>query len=304
MSEINTGERPGEAGDDLGRWRVFGEALVTYQHAMTTPDDVLELCAPRSCGGAVRLQGAGSGEGIHVRANGTIALDEEVATTLSELEWEQVSEVDWVIHAQQGWEEYTAAELALLLNAGWGIPDPFLLTFDAKGPSATLSHLLGLMRQEEVPMDAAEFIERAESRVADEPIIEPASAQDVRYLVQAVVKSILGYAPTVDDDGDLVAATPGGTVAISVRSGGRYAELWAVPVTAVTSRQAAAREVAVINSRSTWSRWSLGSHQVAQRLRIPTTPFVPAVVRGMVDTFFAELMRTLPDLSTRLQKEN
>lgn len=313
MSEITRGSSPTTPDEAKQLWTQLRTALVTYQSAMTTPGDLLTIEAPRVSDDHVApyVQLIGDDGTIHARISGDRVLhplqhmDPALGEFLDVNGWTAPDGSDpcWRIEAPIALAEHTAEEVVETLCGGFAVPHPSMLTCAAQGPSAVLRHLLHLAEGEPPTGGPADFAESAARRVATQRVIDTEGSLDLIALALACFAGEGDPETVIDGDGDLVVGDEHGPIYVSVHPDEAVLMVWALVVPEVAARRQAARELAALNDRALWSRWTMHSRQVLQSAKLGADPFVPHHLRALVAAFAAERAATVADLRLRLQKE-
>lgn len=173
------------------------------------------------------------------------------------------------------------------------LPHPQLFTARASGPGASeLADRLGLE-----DADAAD----APARRADEADGTVRGGPDaLRPVVRAAVEKVIGRAPGIDDDGDVVFDVAGTTVFVMFGPDGGMIQAWALVVRGVYSRRNTAVEVDLLNRKAVWSTWYLSGRDVFQRITLPASPLSADNVQKMIRAFATDLEQNRDELAYRL----
>ncbi len=193
-----------------------------------------------------------------------------------------------------------AAQLVAALRDTSALPHPGLLTYVVTGPAADLAERLGLVPTEQVaeegaPLDAE--VDRA--TVLASLAVEPGSPERLHELVGIVLADISGEQATVDDDGDHVIKHAGQAVYLRARRDQPVVEIFARAVHGVRSRRLAASDIAQLNRDGLHVTWVLHGHDIWMRTLVPSDPFAPKHLRGMLRVFLEGLSSTRADLALR-----
>ncbi len=134
----------------------------------------------------------------------------------------------------------------------------------------------------------------------DEPVRVTTPAQ-LRQAVETTLHATMGHPPRRDADGDVPIVF--GTTLVYVRTADAQpvVSIFAILVQDVADLEAARREVGILNRESVFAKFHLVGRQVVASVAIPSLPFVPRHLVGMIELMGRELDRLDDALALRVQ---
>ena len=134
----------------------------------------------------------------------------------------------------------------------------------------------------------------------DEPVRVTTPAQ-LRQAVETTLHATMGHPPRRDADGDVPIVF--GTTLVYVRTADSQpvVSIFAILVQDVADLDAARREVGILNRESVFAKFHLVGRQVVASVAIPSLPFVPRHLVGMIELMGRELDRLDDALALRVQ---
>ncbi|MGD8201045.1 T3SS (YopN, CesT) and YbjN peptide-binding chaperone 1 [Ornithinimicrobium sp. W1679] len=134
----------------------------------------------------------------------------------------------------------------------------------------------------------------------DEPVRVTTPAE-LRQAVETTLHATMGHPPRRDADGDVPIVF--GTTLVYVRTADAQpvVSIFAILVQDVADLDAASREVGILNRESVFAKFHLVGRQVVANVAIPSLPFVPRHLVGMIELMGRELDRLDDALALRVQ---
>lgn len=134
----------------------------------------------------------------------------------------------------------------------------------------------------------------------DEAVRVTTPAQ-LRAAVETTLHATMGHPPRRDADGDVPIVF--GTTLVYVRTADAQpvVSIFAILVQDVADLDAARREVGILNRESVFAKFHLVGRQVVASVAIPSLPFVPRHLVGMIELMGRELDRLDDALALRVQ---
>ncbi|WP_431473752.1 T3SS (YopN, CesT) and YbjN peptide-binding chaperone 1 [Ornithinimicrobium sp. W1665] len=134
----------------------------------------------------------------------------------------------------------------------------------------------------------------------DEPVRVTTPAE-LRQAVETTLHATMGHPPRRDADGDVPIVF--GTTLVYVRTADAQpvVSIFAILVQDVADLDAARREVGILNRESVFAKFHLVGRQVVASVAIPSLPFVPRHLVGMIELMGRELDRLDDALALRVQ---
>ena len=255
-------------GTTLRPWDVFERHIAAYLSTMFDPEDTdrLTLHAPNMSGGnpwVVLIKTVNSGRGLMIS-----------------YPWDDAG--SYVDDFQDtGWR------LRMMLEERLNVPHPALLTVEASGPASRGVGILGLATHEDGE--------------------RPTPQDDTPSRREVLLHEILTHAQhefdpeiELDEDGDVPLLIEGVRLWVRVHHNPLVVQLFTRVVDDVASAKRAGTELAVVNRRYIWSRWTYRRGDIWQRLCISPTAFSMTLFDEMLEAFVANHHDVADDLIDRL----
>jgi len=258
-------------GTTLRPWDVFERHVAAYLSTMFAPEetDSLTLHGPDPAGGepwVIRIRTVDAGQGIRVS-----------------YPWDDTGgHIDG--------SQDLAWRLRAVLEDRLRVAHPQLITVEAAGPASRGVGMLALQLHGEDPADVVAPEEKDKSRH--------------EHLLDALLRhtqTTLDPSTELDDDGDIPLLVDGVRLWVKVHEGEPATELFTPVVDEVSSPKRAALELAVVNRRYAWSRWTYSRGTVWQRLFISPTSLSLALFDEMLEAFVLNHHDVTDDLVDRLE---
>ena len=255
-------------GTTLRPWDVFERHVAAYLSTMFDPEDTdrLTLHAPNMSGGdpwEVVVRTVNTGQGL-----------------LISYPWDDAgSQVD-------GFQEM-AWRLRMMLEERLNVPHPALLTIDATGPASRGVGILGLAAHD----DDGRLAPRDDT---------PTRREELLHEILTHVQQQFDPETEIDEDGDVPLLIEGVRLWVRVHHNPLVIQLFTRAVDGVASAKRAGTELAVVNRRYIWSRWTYRRGDIWQRLCISPTAFSTALFDEMLEAFVTNHHDVTDDLIDRL----
>ena len=170
------------------------------------------------------------------------------------------------VDVEQGEADRLAVMATRALRDVFGVPHPALLTGDVADEAS------------------APPVEGAASDRADEPLaaFPHGGHEELAAMVDRALTPYFGHEPRHDSDGDIPVVAGLTLFFVRVPEEQPIVEMFGCVVTDVTDREAARREVAILNRDVRFAKFRLSGDNIVVDLQLPAWPFVPEHLRGMV----------------------
>lgn len=278
-------------GFDLDRatevgWAGFLTRLAAHLATATEPLRITPYGAGSESAPALEVRP--DGEVLHAELRipeGRPALDEQNRRHLGSLGWREESPTAYLLERPRTHAHLLAAVVSDTLRHVVGAPHPAFL--DAG--SLTIA-----------PPDPADDVAVRPEIDLDEPVRVTTPAE-LRQAVETTLHATMGHPPRRDADGDVPIVF--GTTLVYVRTADAQpvVSIFAILVQDVADLEAARREVGILNRESVFAKFHLVGRQVVASVAIPSLPFVPRHLVGMIELMGRELDRLDDALAVRVQ---
>lgn len=273
-------------------WKGFQARLADYLVGMTDADSlVIGVAAGEEPeeGAAPYVQFAGFG-GDHLRGevSGNVylaaeyQLDAAAERTLALQGWTAPDDSrNYSVHMPTADGDRLAVMAVRALRDVFDVPHPaFLATHDDRAAAQ-----LGLAGGPPEDADAG----------ADEPLaVVPESPEHLQELVDQALTPLFGHPPHKDEDGDIPVPHNSSLVFVRVYKDEPLVDIFGSVVTGVTDLDAARVEAGILNRDIRFIKFVVMGDRVLAQLQIPCHPFVPQVLRTMLQ-FMSQALDALDD---------
>ncbi|MGH1564677.1 T3SS (YopN, CesT) and YbjN peptide-binding chaperone 1 [Mumia sp. DW29H23] len=218
------------------------------------------------------------------------AIDEVQERALDALGWDKDDD-DYFFAVEPDDGEQLAVAAVAVLRAVLGVEHPALL--EVRGAESAVQALTV-----PIPVRSGASVEPAEED--EEPLaVMPRDRDHLAELVDDALTSVFGHAPTKNDDGDIPVRTAAARIYVRVPDDEPAVDLFGSVVLDVRDREAAAREVGILNRDTRYVTFVLRGDQVTARVHVPASPFVPSHLRDLLSVTLDVVADATDDLVAR-----
>lgn len=127
------------------------------------------------------------------------------------------------------------------------------------------------------------------------------SPSELRDAVETTLHAALGHPPRHDADGDIPILYGSALVYVRTADSQPVVSIFAIVVQDVADLEVARREVMILSRRSVFAKFHLVGRQIIASVAIPSLPFVPRHLVGMVELVGREIDALDDDLALRVR---